>query len=146
MAGRRLGKPNSWRRKRRSEFCPQLLRVQSERLELSAPFGRRIAQSFDSNAAGQAAFNGGSDKIGREEGERDRHVDLPNAALFADAKLGDRCHSTRDHIIQPPTTLRDGVNQARPPLEPFRTDVASRSIMRKQDLAGSFGGRFLPGN
>src|SRR6266404_8967655 len=30
--------------------------------------------------------------------------------------------------------------------ELFRTDVASRCIMRKQDLAGSFGGRFLPGN
>src|SRR5258705_6630315 len=34
----------------------------------------------------------------------------------------------------------------RPALELFRTDVASRCIVRKQDLAGSFGGWFLPGN
>ena len=82
MAGRLLGKPESWRRTRRSELCPQLLRVQSERLELSAPFGRRIAQSFDPNAAGQAAFDRCPDKIRREERERDRHVDLTRTTFL----------------------------------------------------------------
>ena len=58
----------------------ELFRVESERLELPSPFGRRIAQPLDANTTGQAAFDCGFDKIGSEEGERDRHVDLPNAA------------------------------------------------------------------
>ena len=39
--------------RRRTPFQagPQLLRVQSERLELSVPFGWRIAQPFDSDAS-----------------------------------------------------------------------------------------------
>ena len=72
----------------------QLFRIESERLELPAPFSRRIAQPLDANAAGQATFHGCFDKIGREEGERDRHIDLPNAALLAGAKVCDRGYST----------------------------------------------------
>jgi len=62
-------------------FCPRrrssLLdgEVESERLELSAPFRRRIAEPLDADAAGQATFYGRFDKIGREEGERDGHID-----------------------------------------------------------------------
>ena len=39
----------------------RLFRIESERLKLSAPFGRRIA---DADAAGQATFHGCFDKIG----------------------------------------------------------------------------------
>ena len=46
------------------------------------------------DAAGQATFYGRFDKIGCEEGERDSHIDLSNAALLARAKLSDRGHST----------------------------------------------------
>jgi len=67
------------------------------------------------------------------------------AALLASAKLSDRGHSTGDNVIQPPTTSRDCADQTRPALELFRTDFASRCIMREQDLAGSFGWWFLPG-
>jgi hypothetical protein len=58
--------------------APQLFRIESERLKLPAPFGRRIAEPLDADAAGQAAFNCCLDKIWREEGERDGHIDLPN--------------------------------------------------------------------
>jgi len=47
----------------------QLLWVQSERLELPAPFCRSITKSFDSDAAEQTAFDRGSDEIRGEEGE-----------------------------------------------------------------------------
>src|ERR1700722_8984283 len=33
--------------------------IESKRLELRAPFSRRIAQSLDADAAGQATFHGG---------------------------------------------------------------------------------------
>src|SRR5258705_8734907 len=47
----------------------QLSRIESERLKLPAPFGWRIAEPVDTDAAGQAAFYCRFDKIGREEGE-----------------------------------------------------------------------------
>ena len=79
---------------RRLQGVPQLFGIEPERLKLPAPFGRRIAQPLDANAAGQATFYCCFDKIGREEGERDGHIDLPNAAILASAKLCDRGNST----------------------------------------------------
>src|SRR5258708_40103580 len=73
---------------------PQLFRIEAERLKLPAPFSRRIAKPLDADAAGQATFYGCFHKIGREEGKRDGHIDLANAALLASAKLGDRGHAT----------------------------------------------------
>src|ERR1700737_2620461 len=75
----------------------QLIRVESERCELSAPFSRRIAESLDADAAGQAAFYGFLDKIGRKEGERDGHIDLSSAAFLGSAKLCARGHPTQAH-------------------------------------------------
>ena len=72
----------------------QLFRIESKRLKLSAPFGRRIAEPLDADAAGQATLYCRLDKIGREEGERDGHINLPNAALLASAKLCDRGYAT----------------------------------------------------
>src|SRR6202165_2686408 len=72
----------------------QLFRIESERLKLPAPFSRRIAKPLDADAAGQATFHGCFDKVGREEGERDGHIDLPNAALLARVKLCDCSYST----------------------------------------------------
>jgi len=83
----------------------QLFRIESERLKLPAPFSRRIAEPLNADAAGQATFHGRFDKIGCKESERDGHIDLPNAALLASAKLGDGSYSTRDDIVEPPTTL-----------------------------------------
>ena len=91
----------------------QLFRIKSECLKLPAPFGRRIAEPLDADAAGQATFYGCFDEIGRAEGERDGYVDLPNAAPLASAKFGDIGYSTRDYIIQPPTTSCYCANQAR---------------------------------
>ena len=67
----------------------RLFRIEPESLELPAPFGRRIAEPLDADATGQATFYGGFDQVGSEEGKRDRHVDLPNTALLADADFLD---------------------------------------------------------
>jgi hypothetical protein len=125
---------------------PQLFRIESERLRLPTPFSRRIAKPLDANATGQATFYGCFDKVGCEKGERDRHVDLANAALLASAKLGDVGYSTRDHIIQPLAASRDSADQARAAFKLSRSDFASRCIMREQDPAGSFGRWLMPGN
>jgi hypothetical protein len=72
----------------------KLFRVESERLELSAPFSRGISESLHANAARQATFHGCPDKIRCEKGERDGHIDLPNAALLAHAKVCDRSYTS----------------------------------------------------
>jgi hypothetical protein len=59
-----------------------LFRTESKRFELPAPFGRRIAEPFDADAAGQATFYGSLDKIGRKEGERDAQI-LPDQLYTA---------------------------------------------------------------
>jgi hypothetical protein len=78
-----------------------LILIKSERLELPAPFGRRIAKPLDADAAGQATFDGSLDQIGRKEGERYGHIDLPNAALFSDTHFLNRRHWTGDDIVEP---------------------------------------------
>jgi hypothetical protein len=72
----------------------KLFRIKSERLKLPAPFSRGIAEQLDAYAARQATLHGSFDKVASEEGERDGHIDLPNAALLADAKLSDGGHAT----------------------------------------------------
>ena len=71
-----------------------LFRIESERLELLAPLSRQIAEPLDADAAGQATFYGSFDESGRKEGERDRHVGLPDTAFLAGAEFGDVGYST----------------------------------------------------
>jgi hypothetical protein len=72
----------------------KLFRIKSECLELPTPLRRQIAKPFDPNAAGEATFHCSFDKIWCEGGERNRHVDLPDAALLASAKLSDSRYPT----------------------------------------------------
>jgi len=48
---------------------------------------------------GQAALDGCFNKVRCAEGERDRHVDLPDAALLADADFLDCGHSTETRAL-----------------------------------------------
>jgi hypothetical protein len=123
-----------------------LFRTESKRFELPAPFGWRIAEPLDTDAAGQTTFDRCLDKAGREEGERDRHVDLPDAAFFADADFLDGGHSTGDDIVEPLAAFGDSADEACAALELFRLDIASRRIMGQQDPARSFGWWLLPGD
>ena len=50
---------------------------------LAGPFGGRIAQTGNADAAWQSSFNGSLHEFRCEERERDRHVDLSNAAVLA---------------------------------------------------------------
>jgi hypothetical protein len=124
----------------------RLLRIEAESFELLRPFRWWIAEPLDADAAGQPTFYGCLDKIGREEGERDRHVDFPDAALFADADFLDCRHSTGDHIVEPLAAFGDGADEACASLELLRLDVPPGRIMGQQDPARSFGWRFLPGD
>ena len=75
-------------------LSPKLFRIETEDLELLAPFGGQIAEAFDADAAGQATFDGRFDQFRSDESERDGHVDLSDAASLASAKLRDGRHPT----------------------------------------------------
>jgi len=64
----------SWRsgivcREASFERRPNLLRIQSEGFELSAPLRRSVAEPFDTNAARQTTFDRGFDEVWCEERE-----------------------------------------------------------------------------
>jgi hypothetical protein len=114
--------------------------------ELPAPFGWRIAEPLDTDAAGQTTFDRCLDQVGREEGKRDRHVDMPRAALLPDADFLDGRYSAGDHIVEPLAAFGNGAHQACASLELLRLDVPPRCIMGQQDPARSFRWRLLPGD
>src|SRR5271169_1249831 len=82
-----------------------LLRIETEFFKLPAPFGGSVAQPLDVDASRQAALDRGTDQVGREEGERDRHVDMADAALLAQSNLLSFSDGTGDDLVQPATAL-----------------------------------------
>ena len=58
----------------------QLLGGKPEHLVLAGPFGRQVGEADHSHARGESSVDRGLDEVGREEGERDSHVDLADAA------------------------------------------------------------------
>jgi hypothetical protein len=64
------------------ERHPNLLRIESERFELSPPFRGLVAESFDTDTTGQAALDRCFDEVRCQECERDGHIDLSQAAFL----------------------------------------------------------------
>ena len=52
----------------------------AKHLALAGPFGRQAGETGNSHAVREPSINGRLDEVGREEGERDCHVDLPLGA------------------------------------------------------------------
>jgi hypothetical protein len=76
------------------------LRVQSERLELPAPFGWRIAQPLDSDASRQAAFNRCPNEARCEENQRNGHVDLTLATFLVCGDLSNIGDRARNDLVK----------------------------------------------
>src|SRR6516164_8637847 len=98
----------------RSEIC-QCEKMESglgqtEPLKLQRPFGRRITQGGDADAARKPPFDGGLDQNRRDECHRYRHVDVTNAALLARGN-GFDAGSARDDLVEPGTSARDRFDQ-----------------------------------
>ena len=81
-----------------------------------------IAKSLNSDTARQTTFDRGLDEIWCEERERDRHVDLTHAAFLTCRDLLNVGHGARHDLVKPATTSCDGVDKARPSLDPRWTD------------------------
>src|SRR5262249_44619338 len=116
---------------------------QTKPLKLQRPFGRRITQGGDADAARKPPFDGGLDQSWRDEGHRYRHVDLANAALLARGN-GFDAGSATDDLVEPGTSARDGFDQCRtsPRLHWSRARSCGRGW--KQDLLEPLGRRLRP--
>jgi hypothetical protein len=83
---------------------------QPEPLILSRPFGRRVAQIGDADAAGEPTFDHGLDQTWSDEGHRDCHVDVTNAAFMARGDVLDSrnagCDSFQGAASGPVDSLR----------------------------------------
>jgi hypothetical protein len=84
---------------------------QTEHRVLARPLGRRIAQTRDADTARQSPLDGSLHEFGREEGERDRHIDLSNAAFLAPGNLLDTVDGAGNELIKPTPAAR---NRSRP--------------------------------
>ena len=73
---------------------------------MAGPLGRNIAHASDADAARQSSFDGSLHEVGREERERDRHIDLSNAAFVAGSNLLDT-HGASNNLIKPTPATRD---------------------------------------
>ena len=108
---------------------------QTESLILSRPLGRRIAQIGDADAAGEPTFDRGFDQTWSDEGHRDRHVDVTNAAFMPRSDFLDSLNAGGDSV-QPRTATRNRSEQCRSPLDLDRTDIVPCDRRRQQNLAG----------
>ena len=84
---------------------------QAEHRVLARPLSRSVAQTGDADAARQSSFDGSLHQFGREEGKRDRHVDLSNAAFVACSDLLDTGDGAGNDLIKPTPATRDGGNE-----------------------------------
>ena len=57
--------------------------VKTQCLVLSRPLGRQVVKARDAQAVRELTVNRGLDEIRSQERERDRHIDLANAAPFS---------------------------------------------------------------
>ena len=76
-------------------------RSEAQHLVLARPFGRHVAEARDSHATRKPTLDGCFDEIGREECERDRHVDLPGAAAYSPRDRFDVCGWVSCKLIEP---------------------------------------------
>ena len=105
------------------------MRVKSEVLELLVPFGGGIAQSFNADAAGEAAFDRCLDEGWREERKRDGHVDLTHAAFVSCCDLPNVGHGTRQEFVKPATTSDECSDEAHAPFDPHRSNFISGNAL-----------------
>jgi hypothetical protein len=79
----------------------ELLGRKPKHLVLTGPFGRQVGEADYSHAMRKPSFDRRLDEVGREEGKRDRHVDLADAAALARRDACRICRGVGDELIEP---------------------------------------------
>ena len=79
----------------------QLFDRKPEHLVLTGPFGRQVGEADYSHAMRKPSFDRSLDEVGREEGKRDCHIDLTDAAAVARRDAFGICPRVRDELVEP---------------------------------------------
>src|SRR5258708_29337021 len=97
----------SWRRPK----LPLRSNRQTKHRVLARPLGRSIAEASDADAARQSSFDGSLHEVGREERDRDRHIDLSDVAFVPGTNLLDPGPGASANLINPSTAPPDHCDQ-----------------------------------
>jgi hypothetical protein len=113
--------PSLWARQTRSWRTRAELDVKNDRIKdskrqtehrvLAGPLSRGVAQTSHADAVRQSPFDGTLHELGREECERDRHIDLSNGTFFACSDLIHTGDGAGNDLIEPTPTARDGCDK-----------------------------------
>ena len=123
----------------------RLLRRKAEHLVLARPFSRRIGEASNSHSMRELARDSCFDEIGREEGKRDRHIHLADAAALTLRNGFRGCRRIRGKLGEPTTSPDNRRDQCGARFRPDRTDVSWRPL-RQENFAAPFSDRLLPRN
>ena len=93
----------------------------SKHLVLAGPFGGQVGETDNSHAVREPSINGRLDQVGREEGERDCHVDLARSATFASGDAFSR--GTR--LVRTPEAARSTGSSSLSDISACETDLAA---------------------
>src|SRR5947199_2413906 len=119
---------------------------QTEHRVLARPLGRSIAQTRDADPARQSPLDGSMHEFGREEGERDCHIDLSNAAFLARRNLLVTDDGAGNDLIKPAPAARNRCDERRPGLGAHRSGIVWRGGRRHGEFASPLHWRLFPRN
>src|SRR6202140_3653084 len=137
-----------------TRFEHALLRSKAEHLVLAGPFGWQVGEAGNSHAMREPAVDGGLDEIGREEGKRDCHIHLADAAPLALSDAFRGCRFLGDKFLEPTAPAGDRCDQGGAIFRTYRPGVLRRHSIRHKnrtaphcllprDLKGGVGCRLL---
>src|SRR5260370_15721650 len=107
---------------------------QTEHRVLARPLGRSIAQTRDADPARQSPLDGSLHELGGEERERDRQIDLSNAAFVPRSNLLDAGDGAGNDLSKPTSAARDRCDERRAGLGAYRSPVVWRRASRHDDF------------
>ena len=108
-----------------------------EHLVLAGPFSRQVGEADDAHAMGESSIDRSLDEVGREEGKRDRHVDLANTAAVSGRDAFGIRRWIRDELIEPATPSCDRCDQESAVLGTYGAGVLRRHGRGHENLTAS---------
>ena len=118
--------------------------IEAEFLELPIPFGGGIAETFDVDAAWEAAFDSCLDELWSKKRKRESQIDLPHGASLALCQLFGVLNRTNYDFLKPATTARDCAHETGTSFGALRPQTVFGCPVGQEDFAGSLRKRLLP--
>lgn len=114
-------------------------------MALKRPLGGWIAEAGHADAAWEPAFDCRFYEIRSKECQRDRHIDLADAAPLTCGNHIDICHNTGRKLIEPAAPPRNGSDQPCARVSANGAIIVLIRGLRDNDFASFFDGGFCQG-